>query len=220
MPPGLPSSVSTNIQKSFSPAPCLSSGIHSKRPQMFMSCALFLHSVRHPKPLFGKQYNSSDTGLPGLTAVHLQQQSQKGTKGKSHLFTKSFICNMYLQCFISGAFALWSHFFPSAKSSHQIPEEDSYKSLKLFTPPHFFLSVSLSGHHISLFFPHPTPFHSASLSIPLHHHKQQPSLFSRSLPHRSIPAASGVGRRPEFGRWFSNQECISLLPLFPLLFPV
>lgn len=41
MPPGLPSSVSTNIQKSFSPAPCLSSGIHSKRPQIFMSCALF-----------------------------------------------------------------------------------------------------------------------------------------------------------------------------------
>lgn len=75
---------------------------------------------------------------------------------------------MYLWCVVFVG-PLRPHFFPSAKSTHQIPEENSFRGLKLFLLLVFSpLSRSLSGLPIFFyyFFPYPTPSHTASLYFP------------------------------------------------------
>lgn len=182
MPPGLPSSVSTNMQKALHH---FWAAAFIPRDPNFSCLAPFFtfSSTSKAFPWLAQQQRCRPSRF--YSCASAAAESKRNKREKPLIYQVIHLQHVFIVCCISGAFGLWPHFIPSAKSSHQIPEEDSYKSLKIFIPPpHFFFSVSLSGHHISLFFPHPTPFPSASLSSPAFTTiNNSPPPFSCSLPH-------------------------------------
>lgn len=150
-------------------------------------------------PLALGRYNRSSAGLLGRTSVLLQQQSQKATVWQatylpSHLFAAYIYSMLYL----------WALGFVATllPFQYKIAEEILYwKGLMVFAP--------------SLSFP-PSMFPSMDTLFPLFFsclppYLTQPRSLSSSTtinnsppPNPSIPAASGVGCCPGFGRWFSN----------------
>lgn len=193
VPPGLPSSVSVSIQKRH-------------RPELYLipcSQSMEADSIWHLKPFLGSQSNRiapiQDFQLLQLCifTTEVKKKKRKGGEKKPLIHQVTHLQHVFIVCRVCRPFTLWPHFFPSAKYIRQITGGNSSRGLMVLTPPCFFPSHFCS---LGTLFP---PLLCPQPPLPLLPAASLPFL-PLSLPHPSIPAASGFGCHPGFGRWFSN----------------
>lgn len=112
VPPGLPSSVSHNIQKCCSHVLCHPPCTGFTNTPLSATFHIYTHPA---SPFLVEQQGNSNTRHTALTAAYLQQRIKENRQKKPHVQPVTHLQRVFIVCCICRPCILWPHFFPSAK---------------------------------------------------------------------------------------------------------